>query len=148
MGVIGVLGPLGAVSGPVFGSLIVSHLHWSWLFFVNVPVSVVAFTLVAMTLNAPGRLRLPRPQWLTGLSRSLGFTFGPAIGAAVINASQSVSTSLTVPLVTALAAVAVSLAAAAQIRRLGADEPAQTNQQPETALTKTTENGEMPAQDR
>lgn len=66
MGVIGVIGPLGSVSGPVLGSLIISHLNWSWLFFVNVPISAIAVGLVMATLNAPGRLSVPRSSWLLG----------------------------------------------------------------------------------
>jgi MFS transporter, DHA2 family, multidrug resistance protein len=64
MGVIGVLGPLGSVSGPVLGSLIISHLSWRWLFFVNVPISAIAFILVAVTVKTPGRLRAPAPSWV------------------------------------------------------------------------------------
>jgi DHA2 family multidrug resistance protein-like MFS transporter len=59
MGLIGVIGPLGSVTGPVLGSLIVSQASWPWLFFVNVPISAVAFALVAATVQDPGRLRAP-----------------------------------------------------------------------------------------
>ncbi|SFW78492.1 MFS transporter [Amycolatopsis australiensis] len=64
MGLIGVIGPLGSVSGPVFGSLIVSQLSWPWLFFVNVPISAIAFGLVAATVRDTGKLRAPAPAWL------------------------------------------------------------------------------------
>jgi len=64
MGTIGVIGPLGSVSGPVFGSLIVSHLSWPWLFYVNVQVSAVAFVLVFVTVKDAGRLRLPEASWV------------------------------------------------------------------------------------
>src|SRR4051794_35314695 len=64
MGTIGVIGPLGSVSGPVLGSLIVSHLSWPWLFYVNVPVSAVAFALVLGPVKDAGRLRLPEASWV------------------------------------------------------------------------------------
>ena len=64
MGLIGVIGPLGSVSGPVLGSLIVSQLSWPWLFFVNVPISAVAFALVAATVKDAGKLRAPAPSWV------------------------------------------------------------------------------------
>jgi MFS family permease len=64
MGLIGVIGPLGSVSGPVLGSLIVSQLSWPWLFFVNVPISAIAFALVAATVKDAGKLRAPAPAWV------------------------------------------------------------------------------------
>jgi len=64
MGLIGVIGPLGSVSGPVLGSLIISQLSWPWLFFVNVPISAIAFALVAATVKDSGKLRAPAPAWL------------------------------------------------------------------------------------
>jgi MFS family permease len=64
MGLIGVIGPLGSVSGPVLGSLIVSQLSWPWLFFVNVPISAIAFALVAATVKDAGKLRAPAPSWI------------------------------------------------------------------------------------
>jgi EmrB/QacA subfamily drug resistance transporter len=45
MGVISMPAMLAPILGPVIGGLILQNLHWSWIFFVNVPVGVVAFTL-------------------------------------------------------------------------------------------------------
>lgn len=64
MGLIGVIGPLGSVSGPVLGSLLISTLSWQWLFFVNGPVSLIAFVLVFITVKDKGKLRAPKPAWL------------------------------------------------------------------------------------
>jgi EmrB/QacA subfamily drug resistance transporter len=36
---------LGPILGPVIGGLILQNLHWSWIFFVNVPIGVIAFIL-------------------------------------------------------------------------------------------------------
>ncbi len=36
---------LGPILGPVIGGLILQNLHWSWIFFVNVPIGVIAFAL-------------------------------------------------------------------------------------------------------
>jgi EmrB/QacA subfamily drug resistance transporter len=38
---------LGPILGPVLGGLILQNLHWSWIFFVNVPIGIVAFALGA-----------------------------------------------------------------------------------------------------
>src|ERR1700754_4986234 len=60
MSVVGVPTLLGAVLGPVIGGLIVTHFSWRWIFFVNVPVGVVALVLAARIL--PGAdVRRARP---------------------------------------------------------------------------------------
>jgi MFS family permease len=55
MGLVGALMGLASVTGPVAGGLIVDHLSWRWIFYVNVPVSAASLAIVTR------RLRLPRP---------------------------------------------------------------------------------------
>jgi len=45
MGVVSMPAMLAPIFGPVIGGAILEHLHWSWIFFVNLPVGVVAFAL-------------------------------------------------------------------------------------------------------
>lgn len=45
MSVIGVPTVLGPVLGPVLGGLIVSNFSWRWIFYVNVPIGIVAIVL-------------------------------------------------------------------------------------------------------
>lgn len=45
MGIIGVPQLLGPVLGPVLGGVIVSNTSWRWIFFVNVPIGLVALWL-------------------------------------------------------------------------------------------------------
>src|SRR4051794_7812557 len=45
MSVIGVPTLLGPVLGPVIGGLIVDNFSWRWIFFVNIPVGIVALAL-------------------------------------------------------------------------------------------------------
>ena len=45
MGIIGVPQLLGPILGPVLGGLIVSNTSWRWIFFVNVPIGIVALWL-------------------------------------------------------------------------------------------------------
>lgn len=40
--------------GPVVGGAISEYLHWSWIFFLNVPVGAVAMTMVVMNVPDPG----------------------------------------------------------------------------------------------
>jgi EmrB/QacA subfamily drug resistance transporter len=45
MGVISMPAMLAPILGPVLGGIILQNLHWSWIFFVNIPVGIFAFTL-------------------------------------------------------------------------------------------------------
>jgi EmrB/QacA subfamily drug resistance transporter len=45
MGIVSMPAMLAPIFGPVIGALILENLHWSWIFFVNLPVGVVAFAL-------------------------------------------------------------------------------------------------------
>src|SRR3954451_12932892 len=45
MGVVSMPAMLAPILGPVVGGLILEGLHWSWIFFVNLPIGVVAVLL-------------------------------------------------------------------------------------------------------
>ncbi|HEU0250339.1 MAG TPA: DHA2 family efflux MFS transporter permease subunit [Solirubrobacteraceae bacterium] len=45
MGYVSMPAMLAPIMGPVVGGLILQNLHWSWIFFVNVPIGVLAFVL-------------------------------------------------------------------------------------------------------
>jgi len=64
MGIIGALGPLGAVVGPGLGGLLLASLGWRSIFFVNVPVCVVAVLIGARTIMGSTRLALPKRAWV------------------------------------------------------------------------------------
>jgi EmrB/QacA subfamily drug resistance transporter len=50
MSVIGIAQLLGPVLGPVLGGLLVEHAGWRWIFYVNVPVGVLALMLATRSL--------------------------------------------------------------------------------------------------
>jgi EmrB/QacA subfamily drug resistance transporter len=50
MGVVVMPAMLAPILGPVVGGLILQNLHWSWIFFVNVPIGIVAGILGARML--------------------------------------------------------------------------------------------------
>jgi len=55
MGIIGVPQLLGPILGPVLGGVIVSNTSWRWIFFVNVPIGLVALWLSRTYLiKSPG----------------------------------------------------------------------------------------------
>ena len=53
-GVWGAVSGAAAAAGPIMGGLLTQHLDWRWIFFVNLPISVLA---VAMTLRYVGESR-------------------------------------------------------------------------------------------
>ena len=57
MALIGVPTLLGPILGPVIGGLIVSNTTWRWIFFVNIPIGVVALILAVRQLPTTPRDR-------------------------------------------------------------------------------------------
>ncbi|HEU5212358.1 MAG TPA: MFS transporter, partial [Gaiellaceae bacterium] len=51
LGAWGGVGAFGAVAGVLAGGVLTEYLDWSWIFFVNVPVALVAFGLAPVLLN-------------------------------------------------------------------------------------------------
>jgi EmrB/QacA subfamily drug resistance transporter len=51
LGVWGAVGGFGAAAGVLLGGILTDALSWEWIFFVNVPVGVVAFVLTPFLLN-------------------------------------------------------------------------------------------------
>jgi len=107
MSIVGVPMLLGPVIGPVIGGLIVDHMSWRWIFFVNVPVGALAVLMGLRWLpkvNAsehPGRL-----DW-----RGLAL-LSPGLGLAVFGLSETSTngglgaTQAWLPLVAGLALIA------------------------------------------
>jgi EmrB/QacA subfamily drug resistance transporter len=52
MSVVGVPMLLGPVLGPILGGVLVTHLSWRWIFFVNLPIGIVGLVLAARMLPA------------------------------------------------------------------------------------------------
>ena len=45
IGIWSAIGALGLALGPVVGGLISQHIHWGWIFLINVPIGVVTFAI-------------------------------------------------------------------------------------------------------
>ncbi|MFJ3794523.1 MFS transporter [Kitasatospora sp. NPDC090091] len=59
MSVPATLGPLGAVTGPALGGLLLDHLGWRAIFLVKLPVCLAAWLVARRHLPAGGALRAP-----------------------------------------------------------------------------------------
>jgi EmrB/QacA subfamily drug resistance transporter len=86
MSVVGVPMLLGPIFGPVIGGLLVDNVSWRWIFFVNLPVVVLALVLAQRFLTADhGRADAGRFD-LLGL-----LLLSPGLAAIVFGLSQSES---------------------------------------------------------
>ena len=65
-----------SVIAPLLGGFIVQHLSWHWVFYINVPIGIIAFLLVVFCLkepkhNAKSKLDLQGTIWLVILLLAL-----------------------------------------------------------------------------
>lgn len=105
IGIWSAIGALGLALGPVIGGVISQHIHWGWIFLINVPIGVVAFAMSIPFITesrseSPDR-RLDIPGLvtsavaLTALTYALieghdrGWTSGLIIGAFALSAAAA-----------------------------------------------------------
>ena len=75
LGVYGAASGSGAAAGVLLGGVLTSYLHWSWIFFINVPVGIAAIARDAV--GPPGEPRLTC-RTATSTSRGLRLDHGRA----------------------------------------------------------------------
>jgi EmrB/QacA subfamily drug resistance transporter len=52
-GYMGAVFAVASVAGPLLGGLFVDHISWRWVFYVNIPVGLVALVVTSAVLNLP-----------------------------------------------------------------------------------------------
>jgi MFS family permease len=63
-GIFGGVFGMASVAGPLLGGLIVEHASWHWIFYVNLPIGLVALAVVALALPATGGAARPVIDYL------------------------------------------------------------------------------------
>ena len=58
-GVFGGVFGLATVLGPLIGGFFVEHLNWRWIFYVNLPLGVIAVAIIGIAFTAPSTRRRP-----------------------------------------------------------------------------------------
>jgi EmrB/QacA subfamily drug resistance transporter len=110
LGLTTVVAALGISTGPTLGGLITDHMSWRWIFYINVPLGLVALLATWRLLGNVGR-RAPQPFDPVGAgliavgvsTMALGLSFGQTWGWT----SLRLLTCLAVSLVTLIAGVGV-----------------------------------------
>jgi EmrB/QacA subfamily drug resistance transporter len=72
MGVLGVPMLIAPILGPILGGWLVDDVSWRWIFFINVPIGIVAFVLAQIVLDPDEPQPTHRLDWLGMLLLSPG----------------------------------------------------------------------------
>ena len=64
MGYFGAVFGLSSVLGPLAGGFFTQHLSWRWVFYINVPIGIVALFIVAAVLHIPAHRVQHKIDWL------------------------------------------------------------------------------------
>jgi EmrB/QacA subfamily drug resistance transporter len=119
MGAIAILtwpGLAAPIVGPPVGALITEYLSWHWIFFINIPLGIIALGVALKLIHGPGTGRRPL-DWPGFIASSLGFSclmFGLEL------ASQS---PLEVPLMAGMLVVGIAALLWSVRHMLGAAHP-------------------------
>ena len=73
------IGAMALAFGPLIGGFISQHLHWGWIFFINVPVGIVALSIGALAIDesrdTTARRALDLPGMATSSAALLALTY-------------------------------------------------------------------------
>jgi EmrB/QacA subfamily drug resistance transporter len=108
------IGAMALAFGPLIGGFISQHLHWGWIFFINVPVGIIALTIAAFAMEESRDTAAVRRLDVPGMTTSAISLF--ALTYALIEGHDSGWTSPVIVGAFALAAVAAAAFAVIESR--------------------------------
>ncbi|MFL6056353.1 MAG: MFS transporter [Actinoallomurus sp.] len=117
-GIFGAVFAVSSVIGPLVGGLFVDHLSWRWVFYVNLPIGVVALAVIATVLRIPTAREPHRIDYLGILLLT-----GAALCLTLVAAWGGVTYPWTSGTIIGLGAAAVVLAVAWALAERRAAEP-------------------------
>ncbi len=116
-GVFGAVTGVAVAVGPVLGGVLTSGLSWRWIFWVNIPLCLVAVTVTLRTVDESRNPRAGRPDWV-------GFvTFSAALAALVFGTIEAGQRSWTDTLVVSCLLAAGVLLAVFVVTQLRRSDP-------------------------
>jgi EmrB/QacA subfamily drug resistance transporter len=114
IGIWAAVGALALATGPALGGLISQHLHWGWIFLINVPIGVVTFAIAIFYVAESRAESATRQLDLPGLATSALTLFALTYGLIEGNVSGWTSPRILGAFAVAAAAAGIFLAVEAR----------------------------------
>ncbi|MGB4987613.1 MAG: MDR family MFS transporter, partial [Pyrinomonadaceae bacterium] len=80
---------LSSVVGPILGGFITDQISWRWVFFINLPIGVIAAVIMGLALKEPKRREKPTVDYLGAATLMLAISL---LMLALVEGGKSVST--------------------------------------------------------